>query len=71
MTNPILAIMTYNMTPQAIINEPYTNQEKIEKPGVSDMVIGSIVYLFRDFLKFGPKFSLIFCIEYLNNLVII
>ena len=22
------------MTPQAIINEPYTNQEKIEKPGV-------------------------------------
>jgi hypothetical protein len=29
--------MTYNMTPQAIINEPYTNQEKIEKPGVSYM----------------------------------
>ena len=47
--------MTYNMTPQAIINEPYTNQEKIEKPGVSDMVIGSIVYLLQDFLKFWSK----------------
>ena len=34
MTNPILLIMSYNMTPQAIINEPHTNQEKIEKPGV-------------------------------------
>lgn len=40
-------------------------KKKNEKRALIDMVIGSIVYLLRDFLKFEPKVLVIYIIDYL------